>query len=61
MFLSGFSRAYIAVLSLIMLHYFDAKSTKDKRLVNFWTAFVTMGDVTAIVFTTFLLKMQLNW
>ncbi len=61
MFLSGFSRAYIAVPNMIMLHYFDSKRDNDRIFINFWSALITMGDVVAIIFTTFLIQLEFSW
>lgn len=61
MFLSGISRSYVIVPNMIMLHYFNSSDTHNRIYINFWGALTTMGDVLAILFTSFLLHMEVSW
>lgn len=60
-FFSGFSRAYMVVPYMIVIQYFDA-AIKNKIAVNFWCSFSVLGDVTAVIASSFMINnLQINW
>lgn len=58
---TGFSRAYMMVPYIIVIQYFDA-AIKNKIAINFWCSFSVLGDVTAVIATSFMLNnFNINW
>ena len=58
---SGFSRAYMMVPYMIIIQYFDA-GIKNRIAINFWCSFSVLGDVTAVLASSFMLNnMGMNW
>lgn len=60
-FCSGFSRAYMMVPYMIVIQYYDA-AIKNRIAINFWCSFSVLGDVTAVIASSYMLNnLNINW
>ena len=61
MILSGISRAYVLIPYLIILLYFNVHDHDDRVYINYFASLGTMGDVIAIIVTSFMIKIGFSW